>query len=248
MKIISKIKYKINNIIYGKACYNCGTHNDLIEKDEDGQKKYICKNCNSAYELLSAFITMFKNHKAKELVIPDSAPDDPLPERDKGEEYVVNRGEIVGISDMQYMSNPDEIVAFAKKYAIMPIPIVLNDGRRKTIDNFEEFEKYIRNIALCNLIEGTDNRVRYVICDSRPNIEDKDVIGMFVVRCGDCGLVAGGEFHGNPDMGDSAYAIYHRKNYFCDNFDWIQLGGHGYHGGRVMICPECAKKYKKVEQ
>ena len=71
--------------------------------------------------------------------------------------------------------------------------------------------------------------------------------GMLCCRCGDCGKIAAGLLHGNPDMGDSAYQIMHRKDWFCCNFGWTFMGGHGYPGGRRMICPECSKVYAAKE-
>lgn len=44
-------------------------------------------------------------------------------------------------------------------------------------------------------------------------------------------------------MGDWMYETYHRKNYFCEKYGWTYMGGHGYPGGRRMICPDCSKEY-----
>lgn len=109
----------------------------------------------------------------------------------------------------------------------------------------EDWRCYVENVALSNLINDVgDNFIRWIPLNSISSYKNAGKLkGMFCVRCGDCGKVAQGLFNGNPDMGDPAYKVYHRKNWFCDNFGWTYMGGHGYPGGRRMICPDCSQEY-----
>lgn len=175
--------------------------------------------------------------------IPKKAPKDPLPERDKESEYWsgYEHSDRCKGSKLAYIEGADKIADFmvskVKKY-----PVVFTTSKKWIIPDADSYHRYIEYCYCQGLIndEG-DNYIRYQVVDQTDNW--KTFRGIFAVRCGDCGKIAAGEFIGNPDMGDPLYSVYHRKNYFCQNFGWTYCGGHGYPGGRVMICPECSKKY-----
>lgn len=142
-----------------------------------------------------------------------------------------------------YAEGADAIVEMQDRIVIYPLSLENKTFSYFKIKNKDEMDFFIRGYILPDLINDLgDNYIRYVLL-SKPQSAD-NLIGMFAVRCGDCGKYAQGLFNGNPNMGDPAYQVYHRKNWFCDNFGWTYMGGHGYAGGRRMICPECSKLYK----
>lgn len=180
----------------------------------------------------------------------DTVHNDPLPPHEPDgywSGYRVNDMWVKDGTKALGYAEDDDIPALAQEYAEYPITIVTNDHRKCDIQNDDELARYVRNVATVGLIDGTDNYIRYAWLNSHCGSED-DVIGMFVCRCGDCGRKAQGIFRGNPDMGDSCYQTLHRKDWFCSNFKWTYMGGHGYPGGRRMICPECSKVYEQAEK
>lgn len=188
--------------------------------------------------------TRAKTHVQEEPPWPASIPDDPLPphepdgywsgyrsswpfDKEKDTEYAEGR-EAIG----------DMAIRHRKEY-----PFIFRTSKFITVNNEEEFRAYIERTYTSELITAQgDNRCRYMLLEMTDDVSK--ALGMLCCRCGDCGKIAAGLFHGNPDMGDPAYQILHRKDWFCANFGWTFMGGHGYSGGRRMICPECSKRYE----
>lgn len=222
-------------------------HQMLTRKEIEEQHDFIDKVIASTLSvaLTGSDCTGFTNVGIEDRKIPDEIPDDPLPEQDKEGEYwkgYPNLSPGTMETAGKYAENediPDMVMSMGE----WEFPIyTMKNGRRSVINNAEEMRKYIRNYQMTNLIEGKDHR-----CRAMPlkNGYEPDHNVLFV-RCGDCGKYGCGELKGNADMGDYAYKIMHRKDFFCNAYGWTQMGGHGYAGGRRMICPECSKKYAKM--
>jgi len=175
---------------------------------------------------------------------PESIPDDPLPPHEpdgywSGHKTYWPFGKE---KDTEYAEGREAIGEMAVRHR-REYPFSFLTSRYITVENKEEFRNYIERVYTTELItpEG-DNRIRYMLLEMNEDVDK--ALGMLCCRCGDCGKVAAGLFHGNPDMGDRLYQIMHRKDWFCANFGWTFMGGHGYPGGRRMICPECSKRYE----
>lgn len=175
--------------------------------------------------------------------IPTSAVDDPLPEHEPDGYWSGFKGE--KDSSLLYAEGAANVADMIVSNTRMKYPITFLTSKRWIINTPEEYHRYIEFVYCTGLIEGTDHYIRYQLAN-KPSSFDK-LVGFFAVRCGDCGKVAAGEFKGNPNMGDEMYQVLHRKDYFCKKFGWTYCGGHGYSGGRRMICPECSKKYIGTE-
>lgn len=176
---------------------------------------------------------------------PDEIPEDPLPDHEPDGYWsgYRSRWPFGKDKETEYAEGREAIADMAIRHRDS-YPFKFRTSQTIELDSAEDFRKYIERVYTTGLIipEG-DNRIRYQFLHKTSD----SILGMLCCRCGDCGKIAAGLLHGNPDMGDSAYQIMHRKDWFCCNFGWTFMGGHGYPGGRRMICPECSKVYAEKE-
>ena len=176
---------------------------------------------------------------------PAEMPDDPLPEHEPDGYWSGHRNHWpFGMeTDTEYAEGREAIADMAVRHR-QKYPFSFNTSKSVDIESADDFRKYIERVYTVELIcPNGDNRIRYQLL----TFDDKEPVGLLCCRCGDCGKIAAGLLHGNPDMGDRAYQIMHRKDWFCTNFGWTYMGGHGSPGGRRMICPECSKIYAAKE-
>ena len=184
-----------------------------------------------------------RGEKAKPF--PAEMPDDPLPEHEPDGYWSGHRnlwpfGKEMGL---EYAEGREAIADMAVRHR-QKYPFTFRTSKRVDIESADDFRKYIERVYTVELIHPNgDNRIRYQLL----TFDDKEPVGLLCCRCGDCGKIAAGLLHGNPDMGDYCYQIMHRKDWFCTNFGWTYMGGHGSPGGRRMICPECSKIYAAKE-
>lgn len=183
----------------------------------------------------------------KQKPYPDKIPEDPLPdhEPDKYWSGYRSRWPFGKDKETEYAEGREAIADMAIRHR-ESYPFKFRTSTTIELDSAEDFRKYIERVYTTELIiPDGDNRIRYQLLGwSR---REDPPLGMLCCRCGDCGKIAAGLLHGNPDMGDPAYQTMHRKDWFCCNFGWTFMGGHGYPGGRRMICPECSKVYAEKE-
>ena len=176
---------------------------------------------------------------------PAEMPDDPLPEHEPDGYWSGHRDHwpFGKEKDTEYAEGREAIADMAVRHR-QKYPFSFNTSKSVDIESADEFRKYIERVYTVELIHPNgDNRIRYQLL----TFDDKGPVGLLCCRCGDCGKIAAGLLHGNPDMGDYCYQIMHRKDWFCTNFGWTYMGGHGSPGGRRMICPECSKIYEAKE-
>ena len=183
-------------------------------------------------------------HVQEEPPWPASIPDDPLPPHEPDGYWSGYRSgwPFDKEKDTEYAEGREAIGEMAVRHR-REYPFIFRTSRIIMVKDEEEFRNYIERVYTTDLIipEG-DNRIRYMLLEMNRDVDK--ALGMLCCRCGDCGKVAAGLFHGNPDMGDPLYQILHRKDWFCANFGWTFMGGHGSPGGRRMICPDCSKRYE----
>lgn len=187
-----------------------------------------------------------KTSKETEPVYPEQIPEDHLPSHEPDGYWsgYRSRWPFGKEKDTDYAEGHEAIADMALRYR-QDYPFIFKTSRIITLNSSEDFRNYIERVYTVDLIHEIDNRIRYQLL--KMDKDEKSAIGMLCCRCGDCGKIAAGLLHGNPDMGDPAYQIMHRKDWFCCNFGWTFMGGHGYPGGRRMICPECSKIYAEKE-
>ena len=184
-------------------------------------------------------------HGEKAKPYPAEMPDDPLPEHDPDGYWsgYGNHWPFGKEKDTEYAEGREAIADMAVRHR-QDYPFTFRTSKRVDIESADDFRKYIERVYTVELIHPNgDNRIRYQLL----TFDDKEPVGLLCCRCGDCGKIAAGLLHGNPDMGDYCYQIMHRKDWFCTNFGWTYMGGHGSPGGRRMICPECSKIYAAKE-
>lgn len=188
-----------------------------------------------------------KSKKIEKPIYPEQIPEDPLPDHEPDEYWSTfrSRWPFGKEKDTEYAEGREAIADMALRYR-QDYPFIFKTSRIITLNSSEDFRNYIERVYTVDLIHETDNRIRYQLL--KMDKDEKSAIGMLCCRCGDCGKIAAGILHGNPDMGDPCYQIMHRKDWFCCNFGWTFMGGHGYPGGRRMICPECSKVYERKEE
>lgn len=135
---------------------------------------------------------------------------------------------------------PQAIVALRERaISGKPYPYYLQNAEGLHIfRNSQELMDYAR----LKLMVGLNNEIGDCYCRAVPYTPSDQ---LFLCQCYDCGKVGAVCHHGSPDMGDIAYRAMHRKNYFCARSGWYYEGGHGYFGGRRMICRECTEIRKQ---
>ena len=184
-------------------------------------------------------------HGEKAKPYPAEMPDDPLHEHEPDGYWSGHRDHwpFGKETDTEYAEGREAIADMAVRHR-QDYPFTFRTSKRVDIESADDFRKYIERVYTVELIHPNgDNRIRYQLL----TFDDKEPVGLLCCRCGDCGKIAAGLLHGNPDMGDYCYQIMHRKDWFCTNFGWTYMGGHGSPGGRRMICPECSNIYAAKE-
>lgn len=234
---------RVRENVNGKRHYMSRAENEQVNKLVEKVAEGIL------YKALMSVFGVGEENKSdtKTAFYPDEIPDDPLPSHEPDGYWsgYKSRWPFDKDPDTEYAEGRKAISDMAIRYR-QDYPFTFRTSRTITVESAEDFRKYIERVYTVDLIiPNGDNRIRYQLL--RMDKDTRSAVGMLCCRCGDCGKIAAGILHGNPDMGDWAYQYMHRKDWFCCNFGWTFMGGHGHPQGRRMICPECSKKYEEGE-
>ena len=185
----------------------------------------------------------------KQKPYPDEIPEDPLPSHEPDGYWsgYRSRWPFGKDKETEYAEGREAIADMALRYR-KTYPFTFRTSKEIVCETPEDFRSYIERVYTTDLITPDgNNNIRYQLLEW-PSGGYDSLVGLLCCRCGDCGKIAAGILHGNPDMGDWAYQYMHRKDWFCCNFGWTFMGGHGHPQGRRMICPECSKIYAAKEK
>lgn len=236
---------RVRMIVKGKRCMMTRAEKEAVDKLVDNIVVALLRLAFGGDEekVMADLHADLRGEKAKPY--PAEMPDDPLPEHEPDGYWSGHRnnwpfGKEMGL---EYAEGREAIADMAVRHR-QDYPFTFRTSKCIEIESADDFRKYIERVYTVELITSNgDNRIRYQLL----TFDDKEPVGLLCCRCGDCGKIAAGLLHGNPDMGDYCYQIMHRKDWFCTNFGWTYMGGHGSPGGRRMICPECSKIYAAKE-
>jgi len=238
---------RVREIVHGKRAMLTRAQQEATEKLVDAITKAAFRIAfgGNPDEVMDDLHEELRGEKSKPY--PDEIPEDPLPDHEPDGYWSGYSRCFAGDkeNETEYAEGREAIADMAIRHRDS-YPFRFRTSKTIELDSAEDFRKYIERVYTDELITPDgDNRIRYQLL--RMDKDVRSAVGMLCCRCGDCGKIAAGLFHGNPDMGDPAYQIMHRKDWFCCNFGWTFMGGHGYPGGRRMICPECSKVYERKE-